>query len=418
MPKRAPELAPFQIKRLSKRPGFHSVGGVAGLHLYVKPTAAASWVIRLMVGTHRRDFGLGPYPDVSLADAREKAREIRRHVAEGVDPIAARRAARAALEAADARRMTFREAASAAWRHRAPEFRNRKHAAQWLSTLETYATPIIGNLNVAEIEREHVVKILTHDDLWTTKPETASRLRGRIEAVLAWARVNGYRPQDRSAADNPAIWRGNLDQALPKTRKIKRVQHHRALPWQDVPTFFAELRQREGTAARALELLVLTWARSGEVRGATWNEIDLDARTWTVPGDRMKAHREHVVPLSAEAMRLLKSLPRGDGNDYVFPAPRGGQLSDMALTAVLRRMGRAEQATTHGMRSSAKDWSRNATKFADEVSELALAHVSTDATRAAYARDKLLNQRRKLLADWSRYCTSAAADVVPIRRRA
>ena len=246
--------------------------------------------------------------------------------------------------------------------------------------------------------------------IWQTKTETATRVRQRIEAVLAWATVNGYRE-----GPNPAAWEGNLQHALPKAAKVRRVQHHAALPWADVGEFMAALRQRDGTAARCLEFAILTAARSGEARLATWDEIDLKANIWTVPAGRMKAGKLHKVPLSDPAIALLRSLPRHAGNEYVFAAPRGGPLSDMSLSAVVRRMDVA--AVPHGFRSTFKDWCRSSTAFADEVSELALAHVNSDATRAAYARDELLPQRKQLMQAWAKHCATIAtkANVISIR---
>lgn len=406
MPKKARELSPLQVRRLSK-PGLHAVGGVSGLHLQVKESGARSWILRVKVGKRRPDIGLGGFPDVTLEQARDKAREIREQIRQGIDPIAARRAAQAALLAAQAKALTFDEAAKECHAAKASEFRNAKHKADWINSLHRYASPIIGKVPVADVELAHVVKVLS--PIWTTKTETATRVRQRIESVLAWAKVSGYRD-----GENPARWAGNLEHALPKPGKVRKNEHHPALPWQDVPGFMAELRKRPGMSARALEFAILTAARSGEVRLATWDEIDLDAKLWTVPAERMKAGKQHRVPLSDAAVRLLKALPRMEGCPYVFPAPRGGALSDMSLSAVTRRM--SVQAVPHGFRSSFKDWARSTTAYADEVSELALAHVNSDATRAAYARDELLPKRTRLMRDWAKFCESepAKANVVSI----
>lgn len=407
MPKKAHELAPYQIRRI-KRPGLHAVGGVDGLYINVKESGARSWIQRVMVGGRRREFGLGSYPTVTLEQARARAREVRQQVWQGIDPVAARRDAQGALRTAEAKRVTFDQAAVTCWRSKSKEFKNRKHAAQWLATLKRYASPSIGSLPVDQIELAHVLAVL--EPIWETKTETASRLRGRIESVLSWATVSGYR-----SGDNPARWKANLDQVLPKPNKLKPVRHHAALPWPEVGSFMVELRKRDGMAARALEFAILTAARSGEVRLATWDEIDLDATVWTIPGERMKAGLTHRAPLSAPALKLLKDLPRFEGSPYVFPAARGGPLSDMALSAVTRRM--RVDAVPHGFRSTFKDWCRSSTTFPDEVSELALAHVSSDATRAAYARDELLPKRSHLMRDWAKFCGTLQrkGDVVSIR---
>ena len=249
--------------------------------------------------------------------------------------------------------------------------------------------------------------------IWTEKTETATRVRQRIESILAWAAVNGYRE-----GDNPARWRGNLEHALPKPSKVRKRTHFPALPWTDIGEFMSNLRERDGISARALEFAILTAARSGEVRGATWDEINLDAKIWTIPAERMKAGKPHVVPLSAPAVNILKEIPVLEGCPYVFPSPRGKMLSDMALNQITRRM--KVNAVPHGFRSTFKDWARTSTSYADEVSELALAHVSSDATRAAYARDALLPKRSNLMRDWAKFCGIVAhkASVTPIREDA
>lgn len=409
MPKKAPELSAIEVKRLSRIPGFHAVGGVAGLHLNVIQTLASSWILRAMVGERRRDIGLGGYPDVSLSEAREAARKARRAIREGTDPVEQRALARASLIASRASRLTFDQAAKqciAAKRH---EFRNAKHVKQWEATLATYASPVIGSLPVADVDLPHIVTIL--EPIWTTKTETATRLRGRIEAVLAWATVGGYR-----CGDNPARWRGHLDAVLPKPRKVAKTKHHRALPWSDIGQFMRELRQREGMAARALEFAILTAARSGEVRGATWQEIDLQQRVWTVPADRIKAGKEHRVPLSDAAVAVLEALPRFAGTDLIFPAAQGGQLSDMSISAVTRRM--AVDAVPHGFRSTFRTWAAENTNYPREVAEQALAHAIPNPVERAYRRGDLFAKRARLMDEWARYCATApnAGEVVAIRR--
>jgi len=407
MPRKAKELSALQVKRLNK-PGLHAVGGVAGLHLQVKGTGARSWILRAQIGNRRRDIGLGGFPDVPLSAARERAREAREQIRQGIDPVEARKAARAILIADQARQMTFAEAAAFCHATKTPEFRNKKHGADWINSISRYANPVIGQLPTAQIELAHIVKVLK--PIWTTKTETATRVRQRIESVLAWATVNGYR-----TGDNPACWKGNLEHALPKPSKIRKRTHFAALPWSEVGTFMAELRARNGMSARALEFLILTATRSGEVRLATWDEIDVVEKIWTIPAERMKAGKAHRIPLSAPALEILNNLPRFKGTACVFASTRGGALSDMSLSSVCRRM--KVNAVPHGFRSSFKDWCRSSTAYADEVSELALAHVSGDATRAAYARDELLPKRTLLMRDWANYCGAVPinAEVVPIR---
>ncbi len=407
MPKKARELSATEVRRLTK-PGLHAIGGVSGLLLQVTPSGARSWILRTMVGAKRRDIGLGGFPDVPLAQARESAREMKAKIREGVDPIAERRAVREALAAAQSKRLTFAEAARRCHAAKESEFRSEKHRKDWLSSLERHAFDAIGDVPVADIDLPRVQQVL--DPIWKTRTETATRVRQRIETVLNWATVSGFRQ-----GENPARWRGNLEAVLPAPTKIRKVQHQRALPWHEVPAFMSDLKQREGMGARALEFIIYTAARSGEVRFATWSEIDLTSKVWTVPADRIKAGKKHDVPLSDDAVALLRSLPRFEGSPYVFTASRGGPLSDMSISAVCKRM--EINATPHGFRSSFKDWARNRTSFADEVSELALAHVNSDATRAAYARDGLLAQRARLMAEWARFLTEGdvTGDVVPIR---
>ena len=399
MPKLAAELSAYQVHRL-KRPGLHAVGGVAGLYLRVKESGARSWALRILIGERRREIGLGGFPTVTLERARQYARDTRDQVRQGIDPIHAKREARDALRVADAKRLTFKQAVQSFLKSKTAEFKNEKHAKQWRTTLNTYAIPKLGALPVNRIEIAHVVSVL--EPIWKTKTETANRLRGRIEAVLSWATVGGYRQ-----GDNPARWRGNLSHVLSAPTKIQKVKHHKALPWQEIGEFVVQLRKRNGNTARALEFVILTAARSGEVRLAKWDEVDLVGKLWTVPGERMKAGKPHRVPLSEPALKLLRNLPRQVGSDYVFQAPRGGPLSDMSLSAVCRRM--EVDAVPHGFRSTFKDWCRSATSYADEVSELALAHVNSDATRAAYARDELLPKRARLMREWAKFCGPPAS---------
>ncbi len=408
MPRKAKELSAQAVANL-KAPGLNAVGTVAGLYLQILPSGARSWILRTMVGTRRRDMGLGGYPDVTLAGAREKARRARELIAQGIDPIEQARAARSALQAAQARAVTFQEATYAYIDTHENGWRNAKHAAQWRATVEAYAFPVIGSLLVRDVSKEHVLAIL--QPIWKTKTETASRLRGRIEKVLSYAMQAGYRPEGL----NPARWRDNLDLLLGARSKIAKPRHHAALAVGDVGAFMVRLRDAEGIAARALEFAILTAARSGEVRGATWAEFDLAGATWTIPARRMKAGREHRVPLARAAVKLLRALPGGLPRDLVFPAPRDGMLSDMALIAVMRRMD--VPAVPHGFRSTFRDWTSERTNYPNEVCEMALAHTIGDKVEAAYRRGDLFEKRRQMMNEWAAFCAKAEqpAKVIPLR---
>lgn len=401
-------LSALEVGRL-ERPGLYAVGGVDGLCISVGTGGTKSWILRYRVGIRRRDMGLGAYPTVTLAQARERAKEARDKLFRGVDPLSERQAHRVALIAAQAKHLTFKGAATAYIAAHETAWKNVKHAAQWRSTLEQYAYPVMGSLSVDMVELAHVMRVL--EPIWTTKNETASRLRGRIEQILAWSTVRGFRQ-----GDNPARWRGHLDQLLPKPSKVGRVEHHPALAAHEVGAFMQLLRPMEGQGARALEFLTLTAARSGEVRGARWSEIDLKAGTWTVPAERMKAKKEHRVPLSAQAVALLEEVPRIKGCDYVFPSAKGGQLSDMTLSAVMRRMGL--EAVPHGLRSTFRDWCAEHTNYPREVAEQALAHSLPDKVEAAYRRGDLFEKRRRLMQEWANFLdkTMATGEVIKLRQ--
>lgn len=408
MPKRAEELSAIDVKRLSENPGFHAVGVVAGLHLTVTP-GAASWILRVTVGAKRRDIGLGAYPEISLKAARNKARELREQIRQGIDPVEDRKALRSRLVASQDNAVTFDEAAKRLMAIKAKDFSNSKHSAQWEATISTYASPVIGKMLVGDIELSHIMRIL--EPHWESKTETMKRLRGRIEKVLSWATVHGYRK-----GDNPARWKGNLDITLSKPGKVSPVKHHRALPWKEMPSFMPQLRHREGIAARALEFLILTAARSGEIRGALWSEIDMQEKVWVIPAARMKMSREHCVPLSDAALKLLAALPRFEGSDLLFTAPRGGTMSDMTLSAVLKRMG--VDAVPHGFRATFKTWISESTSYPRDVAEMALAHAIGDKVEEAYQRGDLFDKRRRLMTDWAKYLNQPVAQVgtvTPIR---
>ncbi|QIE41630.1 integrase arm-type DNA-binding domain-containing protein [Rhodobacteraceae bacterium SC52] len=382
-------------KAETAKPGRHGDG--RGLFLYVKPTGARSWVLRYQVQGRRRDLGLGPYPDVSLAMARERASEARRLIALGDDPIAKKK---------QAKPKTFRDAALELIESKRPGWKNAKHAAQWTSTLEAYVFPKIGQVQVAKVETADVIGALT--PIWSKKPETANRVRQRVEAVIDYATALGIR-----SGDNPARWRGHLDHLLPKPTKVRAVQHHPALPHAEIGAFMADLSERTGIASRALAFTILTAARSGETRGMAWGEVDLDAKLWTIPAERMKAGKEHRVPLSDAAIECLGKRPQqAEKSAFVFGSETkpGKSISDMSMTAVLRRMGR-DGITVHGFRSTFRDWAGETTGFPREVIEAALAHGIKDKAEAAYARSDLFDKRRKLMEAWA--TVASARDFAP-----
>lgn len=427
MPKIAKELSAAEVRRLTDT-GFHAVGGVSGLHLTVSNTGARSWILRTKVGSLRRDIGLGGFPDVTLAMAREIARETKAKIKAGIDPIAERKENRSRLLAQQVKEITFEQAAAKVIAKKQAEAKNPKHAQQWENTLKTYAFPTLGKMAVKDVEISHVIKVL--EPQWHTKTETMTRVRQRIEAVIAWATVNGHR-----SGDNPARWKGNLDAVLPAPAKIAKAQNHAALPYSRAAEFMVDLRKREGLAAKALEFAILTAARSGEIRGATWDEIDLSAKIWTIPAARMKAEREHRVPLSRAAVSLLRALPRIDDSPLVFPAPRGGQMSDATLAAVIKRINadtpegklyadpkqKNRAVTQHGFRSTFRDWAGECTAYPGEAIEQALAHTIRNAAEAAYRRGDMLDKRQRLMADWADYLGNTApkiGTVTPIRKEA
>ena len=397
MPKIAKELTALAVSKL-RRTGLHAVGGAAGLGLKVMPSGSRAWVLRTVVAGKRREYGLGGFPTVTLASARERAKAMLDQLFEGIDPAETKKQVKSALAAQRARAVNFKTLAEQYIAQHEASWKNAKHAAQWTSTLETYVYPVCGHMIAADIDTATVLRVL--EPIWKEKTETASRLRGRIEAVLDYAAAKGLRE-----GPNAARWKGNLALTLPAKRKISPVEHHPAIPVQDMPKFFKSLQQREGTAARALEFLVLTAARSGEVRGAQWSEIDLAKKIWTVPAERMKAKREHRVPLSTQAVTLLKSLPTKNTDALIFPSTKPTtKLSDMALTALMRRM--EIEAVPHGLRSSFRDWVGEETAYPREVAEMALAHTVGNAVEAAYRRGDLFEKRRAMMEDWAKYLST------------
>lgn len=406
MPKIAKQLTERAVAAI-KTPGRHPVGGVPGLHLRIDG-GHVGWVLRVQVGEKRRDIALGTVADMGLAEAREKARNTRDSIRRGELPVTPARQRRAAL--ADSGK-TFAWCAEQYIAAHQSGWKNAKHAQQWQNTLATYANPVIGSMATAEIDTAHIMRVL--EPIWIEKAETASRLRGRIEQVLDWARVHGYR-----TGENPARWRGHLDKLLAKHSKTLNVKHHAALPWRDMAPFMADLLKQEGTAARALEFIILTAVRTNEAICATWQEIDLESGIWTIPVNRMKAGKEHVVPLSEPVVALLKALPRIDGNPHVFVGRGSQPLSNMAGLMLLRRMGH-DGLTVHGFRSTFRDWAGEATHHPREVIEHALAHQLKDKAEAAYQRGSHFDKRRALMQDWALHCDRiATAEVLHLPRRA
>ncbi len=419
------------VEKLTK-PGHYTAGGAPGLLLQVTPTGRKSWIVRLTMGTRpvtadskkapgtlvqkRIDFGLDPYPKLSLEEARKKAQVYRDMVRQGIDPREEAKAAKRAQLAKAAGNMSFRKAAEAYIDSMRAGWKNAKHADQWTNTLETYAAPIIGDMLVCDIDLPHVIAVLKQPadpkkkdspTLWEGKTETASRVRGRIEAVLGWARVHGYRD-----GDNPARWKDNLDKVFPSPESVKPTEHQPALPVAGMQDFWRDLDAREGTRAQALAFAILTAVRVGRVVAARWSEIDLEAKVWTIPAELMKGRkgksREHRVPLSESAMEVLKAQA-GQHDEWVFPGSKDGKhITDAALTGLLRDMDWRDKAgavvTTHGFRSTFRDWASEHTDYPREVAEMALAHAIRDQVEAAYRRGDLFDKRRALMADWDKFC--------------
>jgi integrase len=395
--------------------GMYADGG--GLYLRITPEGARNWVLRYMLNRRARWMGLGPLDLYGLADARAKALEARRKRHEGIDPIEARPAERTRQRLEEAKAITFKQCAESYIASRVAGWRNEKHKYQWPATLNAYAYPVIGTLPVRAVDTALVLRVL--EPIWAKKPETASRVRQRIENILDLARVRGYRE-----GENPARWRGHLDKLLPARSKLRRVEHLAALSYAALPGFLTSLRKREAVAARALEFLILTAARTGEVIGARWSEIDLRDKIWTLPAARMKAHREHRVPLSARALAILQEMQLGRPGDpddvFVFHGPKFGKpLSNMAFLMLLRRMG-LNDLTVHGFRATFKTWASERTSFQNEIVEAALAHMVGNKVEQAYRRGDLFEKRRRLMQHWATFCTATPVqeqrtNVAPLR---
>lgn len=394
MPRIATELGPLAVKRLSKQ-GMHAVGGVPGLYLQVGNGQARSWILRAVVASKRRDIGVGSYPALSLAAARVKAQQYRETIQQGQDPVAVKELARRALRTERARSVRFIDFAKLYLKSHAAGWRNPKHGAQWVSTLESYVYPVLGTMTLAEIETPAVLRVL--QPIWHTKTETASRVRGRIEAILDAATAQGLRE-----GPNPARWKGHLALTLPARSKIAPRQHQKAVPILEVPTFYRKVSELEGVGAVALRFLLLTCTRSSETRAAQWDEIDLKRGIWTIPAERMKANREHRVPLSDAVVDILGTLPSREG--LLFPGVKGKPLSDMTLTAVMRRMNM--DAVPHGLRSSFRTWAADFTNYTREVCEQCLAHTTGSQVELAYQRSDLFEKRRQVMEEWATFVLS------------
>ena len=387
-------LTAMQVQKTVK-PGMHADGG--GLYLCVQPTGGKSWIFKYRFGGREREMGLGSINTFTLAEARQRALDQRKLLATDVDPLVQKHAQQQQRKLAAARVVTFDDAAARYIDAHQHGWKNEKHIGQWRATLATYASPVFGQVAVGEVDTEQVLRVLT--PLWATKTETASRVRGRVEKILAWAKTQGLR-----TGDNPATWSNHLQTLLPAPRKTAKVEHHAALPYREIATFLRDVEAMPGTAALALQFIAHTACRTSEAIEARWTEFDLENALWTIPAARMKAAKEHVVPLTQAVIDLLtKARKLGDG-DYVFPGGKPGKpLSNMACLTLLKRMGRAD-ITVHGLRSTFRDWAGETTAHPREVIEHALAHQIKDKAEASYARGSLLQKRRALMADWSAYC--------------
>ena len=422
MPRLANELSAIEVKRLVQS-GWHAVGGVAGLLLQVRQSTqgapSRSWVLRVYIAGKRKVIGLGPFPTVTLAQAREQAKQLLRDIKDGIDPVARKRAQRSAAIAAASKDKTFEECASAYIAAHSSDYSNEKHRKQWASTLSAYAFPIIGKMLVRDVGMRNVLDVLQQDTrhrngtsgrLWDIKTETAKRTLDRIKTVLDFATVNEYR-----SGLNPATWKGYLDTQLASPRGLKKVKHYPALPYTHTGEFMKRLRLNDSVSARALEFLILTGVRSGSVRQANWQEIDFAKKLWIVPAEHTKAKREHRVPLPPQAIDCLKRVKRVAGTTRVFPSPTGKALSDMALSQLMRGMQERGEfkgdAVPHGFRSTFRDWAAECTNYPDELRKVASMHATVDAVKEAYQRTDLLEKRRDLMTDWADYIDGASMPV-------
>lgn len=409
MAKTTEKLKDLQIKKLTRQ-GSYPDG--KGLYLQISKSCAKSWFYRYEVDGKARKCGLGAYPDVLVKRARTKAAACRSLRDQGIDPIEHKRQQELAKELEKSKGKTFKECALDFIESHKAGWKNRKHESQWRNTLETYAYPVIGKLSVQDVDVGHVLKIL--EPIWLTKTETATRVRQRIENVLDWAKVRKHR-----TGENPAVWRGHLDKILPARDKVQKVNHHPAMPYADVPTYFRQLRKKETLAAKALAFTILTAARNSEAREAYWDEISLESKVRVIPYHRMKAKKEHSVPLSDEAMKILKEAKPFGSGVLVFAGQRKGRpISEGALRKLLKQDH--PTLTVHGFRTSFREWCAEMTSYPREIAEMSLAHGLKDKVEAAYQRSNLLEKRRKLMDAWCDYCLNgnSVADVIPLKKKA
>ena len=433
MPKVAKVLSSVAVNRLN-RVGWHAVGGVAGLLLQIRKPASEgsplsrSWILRVRIGNERKPLGLGPYPQVSLAEARELAKKLVLEARQGVDLVARKKEQRSALILAATQNKSFKECAKEYMDAQAQTYRNDKHRKQWSSTLEAYAYPVIGNLLVSDIKMHHVLNVMLQKTtgkngrvgkFWYIKTETAKRVLGRIKKVLDCAIVSDYR-----TGTNPARWTGYLDTQLPSPSKITKRKHHSAIPYSEIGDFMDKLRAHDGISAKALQFLILTGVRSGSVRMAKWSEINISIKLWVIPAEHTKTQEEHRVPLAPQALKLLRSLSSSGNSSRVFPSPKGSMLSDASLSAFMRDMRKRGElgidAVPHGFRSTFRDWAAELTSYSDEIRKAASGHVVGDAVQQAYQRTDLLEKRRRMMIDWANFLEKPSrkksAKVSPIRK--
>jgi integrase len=401
------KLTSKAIQKLAKEGKKGSTGDGQGLYLQITLGGSVSWIYRFKLQGKQRYMGLGAYPDASLSEARELAADNRKLVRQGIDPLEARKEEENEAQEAT---VTFTSCAARYIKAHRRSWRNAKHARQWVSTLKTYARPKIGEKTIEEISTQDVLEILK--PIWTIKNETAKRVQGRVENILDYAAAHGYRDPV-----NPARWRGHLDKLLAKPSRVQKVKHYPAMPYDQVDDFFKAVQEYSSMSSKALQFLILTATRTSEVLSAAWKEVDLDNATWTIPADRMKANREHRVPLSRQAVALLTALPRIKGNSHVFPGMKSGRpLSNMALLQFMRGLGYGLSGAKgnfvpHGFRSSFRDWTGEVTSYPRDVAEMALAHTIQNKVEAAYRRGDLFEKRRAMMQEWADFVLSGSEKI-------